>query len=178
MQKKPTNNYIDNKQFYEAMVEYKSAVTEYARQAELYGVPNIDKPRVTNYIGDCLMKIADGLGRNGSFSGYTYLDQMKSDAIENTLRYIDNYDPTRKNPFAYFTTIMYYAFIRRIALEKREQYVKYKVLEGFLLSDQLMGQSSVDMSTIDNEQTNHIIKNYEEYLAKKKSLLKKAKENK
>lgn len=87
----------------------------------------------------------------------------------NCLKYIDNFDPERKNPFAYFTTIMYYAFIRRIAIEKKEQYVKYKNLENFLLSDQIAGVSSIDMTSIDNDMTNQIIRNYEEYMQKKKN---------
>ena len=167
--KKTPNNYIDNKKFYEAMVVYKEQVEEYIRQKQLYGVPNIDKPRINNYIGECLLLIAKNLSKAGNFSSYTYIHDMQSDGIENCLKYIDNFDPTRKNPFAYFTTIMYYAFIRRIAIEKKEQYVKYKNLENFLLSDQITGMTSVDMSTVDNDMTNQIIKNYEEYMQKKKN---------
>jgi hypothetical protein len=169
MIKKTKNNYIDNKQLFAAMVEYKTAVNEYKRQKELYGTPNIDKPKVTNYIGQCLLLIADNLGTKPNFSSYSYLGEMKSDGIENCLKYIDNFDPEKsKNPFAYFTTIIYYAFLRRIATEKKEQYVKYKNLELFLISNQLANFSSNDSSFIDNDITNNIIKNYEEFIERKK----------
>lgn len=176
--KKTTNNYIDNVKFHAAMVIYKAAVDEYNRQVELYGVPNIPRPRVNNYIGECLLLIGRNLAKAGNFSSYTYIQDMISDGIENCLRYLDNFDPTRKNPFAYFTTIMYYAFLRRIALEKEEQYVKHKNLGFLLLLDQLAGIASVNMTSTDLDATNQIIKNYEEYLEKKKIKSKAKKENK
>ncbi len=160
------NNYIDNKEFYRVMSEYKEKVIK----AKEDGTP---MPRVPEYIGKCLLLIANNLGTKGNFSGYSYIDEMKDDGIENCLKYINNFDHTKyKNPFAYFTTIVYYAFVRRINLEKKEQYIKYKVLENFLIANQLEGGSS-DMSVVDNDMTNTIIKNYEEFIQKKKVAQKK-----
>ena len=59
-----------------------------------------------------------------------YKDDMICDGIENCIQYIDNFDPEKsKNPFAYFTQIVYYAFLRRIAKEKRQMDIKEKILE-------------------------------------------------
>ena len=77
------------------------------------------KPPVTNYIGECFLKIANGLSYRPNFINYTYRSEMVSDGIENCLQYIHNFDPEKsKNPFAYFTQIIYYAFLRRIQKEK------------------------------------------------------------
>ena len=181
MIKKPKNDYIDNKQLYAAMVEYKDRVKEYKRQKALYGIPNVDKPKISNYIGSCLVLISHNLGTRPNFSNYSYLGDMKSDGIENCLKYIDNFDPEKsKNPFAYFTTIIYYAFLRRIATEKKEQYIKYKNLELFMLSCQIENSSvygasygasygAVGSSPLaDNEAMNHVIKNYEDFIERKK----------
>ena len=101
-------HYVDNKKFHEAMVEYK----EKQREAEEIGE---EPPMVSNYIGSCFLKIANGLSYRPNFINYTYRQEMISDGIENCLQYIHNFDPEKsKNPFSYFTQIIYYAFIRRI----------------------------------------------------------------
>ena len=87
------------------------------------------RPTVTNYIGECYLKIANHLSYRPNFINYTYRDDMISDGIENCLQYMDNFDPEKsKNPFAYFTQIIYYAFIRRIQKEKKQQDVKQKMI--------------------------------------------------
>ena len=83
------------------------------------------------YIVNCILKIANGLSNRPNFINYTYKDEMISDGIENCLQYIYNFDPTKsKNPFAYFTQIIYYAFIRRIQKEKKQQHIKHKMIDG------------------------------------------------
>lgn len=115
--------YVNNKDFLAAMVVYRKAVVE---AKETGG----DRPRVPNYIGECIMKIATHLSQKPNFVNYTFRDEMISDGIENCLQYIDNFDPERsQNPFAYFTQIIYFAFLRRIAKEKKILYVKYKLTE-------------------------------------------------
>ena len=80
-----------------------------------------EKPRVSNYIGECFLKIANGLSHKPNFMNYTFKDDMVSDGIENCLQYIHNFNPDKSNnPFAYFTQIIYYAFIRRIQREKNK----------------------------------------------------------
>ena len=121
--KKKGVHYIDNKEFHQAMIEWK----ELCKEAEEAGE---EKPPVTNYIGECFLKIANGLSYRPNFINYTYRSEMVSDGIENCLQYIHNFDPEKsKNPFAYFTQIIYYAFLRRIQKEKKQAHIKNKMIE-------------------------------------------------
>ena len=123
MAKKAKQHYVNNKQFLAAMIEYKDAV----KKSETEGS---ERPLVTHYIGECLMKIAVHLSHKPNFINYTFKEEMISDGIENCLQYIDNFDPEKsKNPFAYFTQIIYYAFLRRIQKEKKQLEIKGKILE-------------------------------------------------
>ena len=102
-------------------------------------------PRVTKYLGECILKIANHLSYRPNFINYTYRDEMISDGIENSLQYIDNFDPEKsKNPFAYFTQIIYYAFIRRIAKEKKQQKIKDRILKRSNISDMIAVQDHDD----------------------------------
>ena len=121
--KKKSVHYIDNKEFHQAMIEWK----ELCKEADEAGE---EKPPVTNYIGECFLKIANGLSYRPNFINYTYRSEMVSDGIENCLQYIHNFAPDKsKNPFAYFTQIIYYAFLRRIQKEKKQQHIKNKMIE-------------------------------------------------
>ena len=122
-QKKQKQHYVNNADFLAAIIKYKEKV----EIAEKQGLP---KPRVNNYIGGCFLKIATHLSYRPNFINYMYKDDMVCDGIENCIQYIDNFDPAKsKNPFAYFTQIVYYAFLRRIAKEKRQMDIKEKILE-------------------------------------------------
>jgi len=124
------NHYVKNADLYTAMVEYRKSVVA-AREADA------TKPRIPIYIGECIMKIATHLAYKHNFSNYTFRDEMISDGIENCLQYIDNFDPTKsQNPFAYFTQIIYFAFIRRIQKEKKYLYTKYAAIERANLMDE------------------------------------------
>jgi len=115
--------YVNNADFLAAIVEMKAK----AKEAEEKGLP---KPIVSNYIGECILKIATHLSYKPNFINYSYRDEMISDGIENCLQYIDNFDPTKSNnPFAYFTQIIWYAFLRRIAKEKKQSYIKGKLIQ-------------------------------------------------
>lgn len=119
--------YVDNKKFLEVMVEFKSALKEW-EDSESVGV----KPRIPDYAGECIYKIATHLAKKPNFKMYTYIDDMIGDGIENCILYIDKFDPEKSsNPFSYFTQIIFYAFLRRIAAEKKQSYIKYKSLEMF-----------------------------------------------
>tara|TARA_B100000035_G_C20727176_1_gene433931 strand:+ start:100 stop:582 length:483 start_codon:yes stop_codon:yes gene_type:complete len=123
MSKKNTEYYVNNKEFLEAITVFKSKVKE----AEKLGKP---KPRIPHYIGDCFLKIANHLSYKPNFVNYTFREDMISDGVENCVQYINNFDPEKsKNPFAYFTQIIYYAFLRRIQKEKRQNDIKQKILE-------------------------------------------------
>lgn len=118
-------NYIDNEEFTKHLIEHKNKVLEHKEK----GLP---KPRASDYIGDCFLKIANNLAKRPNFYQYTFRDEMISDAIENCIMYFENFDPAKSNkPFAYFTKICWYAFVRRIAKEKKQQYIKYKATESF-----------------------------------------------
>ena len=122
--RKSTAHYVDNKVFLQAMKDWK----EQCEEAEQTGE---EKPRVSNYIGECFLKIANGLSYRANFINYTYRSEMVSDGIENCLQYIHNFDPDKsKNPFAYFTQIIYYAFLRRIQKEKKQTHIKNKIIEN------------------------------------------------
>ena len=120
---KKKQHYVNNQEFLAALIKYKDEVAI----AEAKGLP---KPKVNNYIGSCFLKIATHLSYRPNFINYMYKDDMVCDGIENCIQYIDNFDPSKsKNPFAYFTQIVYYAFLRRIAKEKRQLDIKEKILE-------------------------------------------------
>ena len=117
-------HYVDNKEFLRAMIEFKE-ICNNAREKE------IDRPPVSNYIGECFLKIATHLSYKPNFINYTYREDMISDGIENCLQYVENFNPEKSNnPFAYFTQIIYYAFLRRIAKEKKQTHVKNKMIEN------------------------------------------------
>lgn len=134
------NHYVDNKKLYAEMIKYISAYNEAKREGK-------QPPRVSEYIGQCIWLIANKLSTNRNFIGYTYREEMIGDAIENTLRYIHNFDPDKtNNPFAYFTQIMYYAFLRRIEKEKKQAYVKYKVMDNSITTNTLVDMAPDDAS--------------------------------
>lgn len=123
-------HYINNEDFLKALIDYKSKCAEAKRQKK-------PEPQIPNYIGECFIKIAEHLSRKPNFISYSFRDEMISDGIENCLMYFRNFDPQKsKNPFAYFTQIIYYAFLRRIAKEKKQLYVKYKATEQFGILDE------------------------------------------
>jgi len=120
---KNTSHYIDNENFYKEISAWKHDVKE----AQNAGDKN---PPITNYIGECFMSIAENLSKKGNFIKYPFRDDMVSDAIENCVMYAHNFDPDKsKNPFSYFTQITYFAFLRRIEKEKKQMYIKYKLME-------------------------------------------------
>ena len=115
-------HYVDNKKFLAAIIERKEQLKD-AEEADE------SKPQISNYLGECILKIANHLSYRPNFINYTYKDEMISDGIENCLQYIDNFNPEKsKNPFAYFTQIIYFAFVRRITKEKKQQKIKDRIL--------------------------------------------------
>ncbi len=122
-------HYVDNKEFLKAMKEHRKAFLKSKKE----GTP---KPRVSEYIGECILKIAQKLANKSNFINYTFREDMINDGIENCLMYINNFNPNKsKQPFAYFTQIVYYAFIRRIAREKKHLYTKFKMIEQAMTND-------------------------------------------
>jgi hypothetical protein len=165
-------HYINNADFLKALVDYK----EECKQAKKEKKP---KPAIPNYIGECFMKIAEGLSHKPNFINYTYRDEMMSDGIENCLQYFDNFDPAKsKNPFAYFTQIIYFAFLRRIGKEKKQTYVKYKATEQMGILDEMEMMEFDDGTTKQFELYDNIaefIDTYEKTKKAKKQVVNKSK---
>lgn len=122
--KKNKNHYIDNKLFFQEMVNWKKKVNEAQEQGDPI-------PPVSDYIGMCFYEIAQNLAKKPNFVNYPFKEDMIGDGIENCLMYCSNFDPDKSNnPFSYFTQIIYYAFLRKIAKEKKQNYIKYKYLKS------------------------------------------------
>ena len=118
-----SEHYVNNKEFLEAVIVFKAKCAT-AKEA---GEP---RPRISNYIGECFLKIATHLSYKPNFVNYMFREDMICDGIENCVQYIENFNPEKsKNPFAYFTQIIYYAFLRRIQKEKRQLEIKNKILD-------------------------------------------------
>ena len=151
--RKKSEHYVDNKVFLQAMIEYKDKCEKAEKRKR-------KKPPVTNYIGECFLKIANHLSYRPNFINYTFRDDMISDGIENCLQYLDNFNPAKSNnPFAYFTQIIYYAFIRRIQKEKKQSNIKYRMFE----------QANIDEFAVLPGDTNNDYKNqFLEFLRKNK----------
>jgi len=152
--KAPANHYVDNSKFFDEMCLWKEKVIEANESGEV-------RPPVNEYIGECFMKIAEHLSHKPNFINYDYREEMVGDGIENCLMYAHNFDPEKsKNPFSYFTQMIYYAFLRRIQKEKKQMYVKYKLAEQSDLyrnfprwedqSDNLAKQFNLTETDLDN----------------------------
>lgn len=121
---KKKEHYIDNQKFYDEMIQWKKSIKE----AEETDEP---KPPISDYIARCFLQIGENLAKKPNFMNYPFKEDMISDGVENCLMYCENFDPEKSNnPFSYFTQIIYYAFLRRIQKEKKQNYIKYKYLES------------------------------------------------
>lgn len=149
MAKPKKANYVDNEKFYEAMKERIALVKE----ANEKGLPT---PRVSEYIGECIYKIATNFANLKSFNRYMFKEDMILDAVENCIRVVDNFDDTKtQNPFSYFTQITYFAFLRRIAKEKRQVYIKSKLLTS----------NALDIHELqEHDESGEFVNNYIEYM--------------
>ena len=131
-------HYVDNALFLEAMIEYKKQwQTSKDNEEEL--------PIISEYLGSVFLKIAQRLSFRPNFINYAFKNDMISDGIENCLHYIHNFNPEKSsNPFAYFTQIIYYAFIRRIQKEKKQLYIKYKSMQNYEISPEYVEYMNYD----------------------------------
>ena len=127
-------------------------MSEYREQYLIAKDNDIEPPPIPDYAGECFLKIAEKLSHRPNFINYAFREEMVSDGIENCVMYANNFNPEKsQNPFAYFTQIIYYAFLRRIQKEKRQLEVKNKILlksgyEQVFHSDDNMASS--DYNTI------------------------------
>jgi len=150
--KKTKPHYVNNKEFLAAMIEWNERCVIAKDKGE-------SNPPITNYIGECFLKIANHLSYRPNFINYTYREEMISDGIENCLQYVHNFNPEKSNnPFAYFTQIIYYAFLRRIQKEKKQSHVKNKIIENMNVDMFLTQEANGEVSN--NPYTEYLQKNY------------------
>tara|TARA_Y100001937_G_scaffold118941_1_gene173966 strand:- start:6489 stop:7097 length:609 start_codon:yes stop_codon:yes gene_type:complete len=143
--KRKSIHYVNNADFSQAVVDYVTSANEAKNN-------NKKIPKVTNYIAQCFLRIAEGLSHKSNFIRYTYREEMVMDAVENCLKAINNYDieaatrTGKPNAFAYFTQITWFAFLRRIAKEKKQQEVKMKYLASSGIENFIMNENGDDVS--------------------------------
>jgi len=162
-------HYVDNKKLFATLVEYRDLRLKAAEEG-------VEEPRVPEYVGICLHQIANRLSRKPNFINYTFREEMISDGLENCINYLNNFNPDKsKNPFAYFTQIIYFAFLRRIQKEKKQMYIRHKSIENSMILDDIVTQSehmdeNIKPAYIDlkNEYMTDFIKNFEEKEEEKK----------
>ena len=171
MTKKKREHYVDNKLFLAEMIKFRDSVIE-AKENKL------ERPLVPFYIGECIMKIAVRFSHKPNFMNYSYKGEMIGGGIENCLHYIDNFDPSKgSNPFAYFTQIIFFAFLRRIEKEKKEQYTRHKLtqnIEVMNMSSENQGHDTNDYrqgrtSEWSQEHVDEFIESFEKKRMKNKS---------
>ena len=165
-------HYVDNAKFLEAMIEYKKEYTIAINNDK-------DLPIISEYLGSVFLKIAQRLSFRPNFINYTFKNDMISDGIENCLHYIHNFNPEKSNnPFAYFTQIIYYAFIRRIQKEKKQLYIKYKTMQNIehaTIDDGPMGNVNDYRASDFKIVVDDFVDNFEK--SKKKKIVKKNESN-
>lgn len=173
--KKSTNQYVDNKKLYGEMIHYLNQLNA----AKAQDLPTDEMPRIPEYIGKAIYLIATRLSTRPNFIGYSFREEMIGDGIENCLMYLHNFNPDKStNPFAYFTQIIYFAFVRRIQREQKQQYIKHKSMQNASIMNELVDMSPDDQSHFNavylqhnSEKSNDLIEKFESSVkAKRKKL--------
>ena len=153
-------NYINNKKFVEALTAYKVKVNDY-NEGKLK-----EKPKIPEFIGKCILLLAERIATKGSFNGYSWKEEMIDDAIENCIKYLDNFNPEKsQNAFGYFSLIIHNAFLRRIAAEKAALYTKFKIYRTNYESDEL---DKTIVRGLTPDFIDQYIKDYEDGMERKK----------
>lgn len=163
-------HYVNNPDLHAALIEYQAQV----KKAEDEGK---EIPVIPRYIGEAILQIATKLSNKGNFINYPFKEEMILDGVENAIAYgVRNFDTSRTNPFAYFTQIIYYAFLRRIEKEKKQLYIKHKVTQNSVINGEIFSssehsnQGSADYVEMDSDYMSDFVENFE-----KKKLAKKTK---
>ena len=163
-------HYVNNKQLYETYVEF-------FKKCEENKAAGLDRPPIPKYAVEAIMLISQNVAKRGNFSSYPFLDEMIEDAIENCIRYFDRFDINykTKNPFAYLTQIITFAFIRKIKKEKEYLFLKKKIYEHSYqlggLTTQQPGDTNVyslPIDSLDTDYMNNLVAGIEESKKKKK----------
>lgn len=162
-------HYVDNHKFLEALIDYRKACAVAKKKKQ-------DHPPIPEYIGECFLKIATHLSRRPNFINYTFREDMISDGVENCLIYMHNFDPKKtKNPFGYFTSVTFYAFVRRIQRERKHTYLKYKLIEQAVIEGDTQtttyggGQYHVDKDMLSFDNVQDFIRKFDDYTDKRRA---------
>ena len=158
--KQRKRNYINNREMYDVLVIWLDECEANEAKGEL-------APQIPRYLAECFMQISNRLGTKSNFSGYTFLEDMKGDALINCVKYCRNFNPKYTNPFAYFTQYVKNAFIQRILKEKANLYSRYKIYQDLQLLDQLNGTEGIGSPEL-NDITNSYIASFETTLQNNK----------
>jgi DNA-directed RNA polymerase specialized sigma subunit len=170
-------NYVNNPEFLEAIIAYKKLCNEAEDSGD-------KRPQIPNYIGQCIYQISTRLASKPNFSGYSYKDEMISDGLENAIQALGNFDPNKShNPFAYFTQIIWYAFLRRIEKEKKQLYIKHKVTENSVMTGTAVDRAEGTVDTngepayidLNNDYMTDFVRGYEKKMEDKKKAQTKSK---
>lgn len=140
-----TFHYINNDKMLEQIAPYRKAYVQAVKN-------DSEKPRIPEYIGECILQIATRLAQKPQFRSYSFVDEMIDDGIENCIQYAHNFDPAKSSyVFTYFTKMVFYAFVRRIQKEKKHSYIKHKVFEKYYMYDEFVQQSDNDRRSVENK---------------------------
>jgi len=165
--RKRKTHYINNQRFLEELIKHRAKL----KDARDNGKP---LPVLPDYIGECFLQIAEKYSKKPNFYSYTFREEMVYDALENCILYYESFDPEKgKNPFAYFTQVIHYAFLRRIEKEKYQLYIKYKSIENYLLENVTSGDVNDGnlnevVFDINTEYMNDFVADFEEKMKNKK----------
>jgi hypothetical protein len=175
MARRKKRNYVNNPDFLEALIVYKASCEEARRNDD-------QLPIIPDYIAECIQSISNRLATRPNFSGYSFREDMVMDGIENCLIYIENFNPEKtNNPFAYFTQIIWFAFLRRIAKEKKHLYTKLKSSQSLLaLGDTYVSGGEVGLQpNLEADYIDSFIEDYEDKIRrdKEKAKAREAKKN-
>lgn len=142
--KKSKNNYLDNKELMKEIIESKR------------------ENKMSKRLSIMLMLLVNKYSKHPWFSGYTYIDDMRSFALLNLTENWQSFDPLKyKNPHAYYTKCVYNSFQQFKFKEKHHRKIRDELLvyNGFRPSNTYMQENSEQ--NIDNEIFEK--ENYHEY---------------
>jgi hypothetical protein len=172
--KKAAEHYVDNVKFLASLKEHREKVLRAKDR-------NRPAPRIPEYVGECFLKIATHLSYKGNFAGYSYREDMISDGVENCLIYANNFDPAKSsNPFGYFTQIIYFAFVRRIQREKKQSYIKYRMIEQSVINGDMSMDTPTDVGAAGRTMLQHdnvkdFIERFDTFMNKRRERRRRAK---
>lgn len=178
---KNNHHYVDNEAFHQALIDYNKKLTARREENKVLasqGLKEKPLPQISESIGRCILDIAKGVASMRNFANYPFKEEMISDAVENCILYIESFDVSRTNPFAYFTQCITFAFIRRIEKEHKQLYTKLKILSSRITNEELANYQDTDTTNTElrpswekDDFSSNFIRDYELRQQKKKDKL-------